>query len=127
MKKITHFERVDDGRIFGKNENGTFSLLPVDPNHHNNEWTEAALLSHRPAIQPVYEVCKCNWCEEMSPRVKRIAAALNTPELKADFDYIMSAYGTESLDREVAEARLAGQWPGWEWMPAAIKENLKHD
>lgn len=117
MKKITHFER-DDGRIFGKNENGTFSLLPVDPDHHNNEWTEEALLSHRPGIQPVYEKCGCHFCTELIPREKRIREAL-PPELHADLEYIMSAYGADSLDKDVAEAKLDGEWPGWEWMKEA--------
>lgn len=116
MKSITHFERVSDGTIFGRNENGTFSMLPLYTEHINHEYTEDKLLSCRPEIVPVYEKCKCTWCEDMSPRVKRISAALNTSELKADFEHIMATWGAESLDLDVAKARLAGTWPGSEWI-----------
>lgn len=118
MKKITHFER-DDGMIFGRNENGTFSTLPRDENHINHEWSEECLLSHRPVIQPVYEKCGCHLCTQIIPRVERIQAALTSDELKADLEYIMNAYGADSLDKDVAEAMLAGEWPGWEWMKEA--------
>jgi hypothetical protein len=125
MKSITQFERVKDGAIFGRNENGTFSMLPLYAEHLNHEWTEDKLLSCRPEIVPVYEKCKCTWCEDLSPRVKRVSAALNTPELKADFEHLMATWGAESLDLDVAKSKLEGVWPGWEWMVEANEIHLK--
>lgn len=120
MKTIIQFKR-DDGAIFDKNENGTFSMLPRYENHINHEWSEEVLLSHRPRIQPIYETCSCRFCTDTYPRIKAIIAALPTSELKDSFDGLMQDMSAAQLDLDVAEAKLAGEWPGWEWIIDAKK------
>jgi len=124
MKKIIQFVR-DDGAIFDKNENGTFSMLPRHENHINHEWSEECLLSHRPVIKPVYEKCECHFCTDTFPRIEAITAALPTQELRDSFNRLMEEMGTLQLDLDVAEARLAGEWPGSEWIKEAKEQHLK--
>jgi hypothetical protein len=49
---------------------------------------------------------------------KRIMDAL-PDDLKSDFEYLTMRMMCAEEDRDVAEAKLYGQWPGWEWMVEA--------
>ncbi len=66
-------------------------------------------------------ICLCDLCNRVSPKAKRIREALSD-ELKSDFDYLMSRMMHAEDDLDYAEARLSGQWPGWEWMPEARRQ-----
>jgi hypothetical protein len=60
-------------------------------------------------------ICLCDLCNRVSPKAKAIRAALSE-ELQKDFDYLMSRMMHAEDDLDYAEARLRGEWPGWEWI-----------
>lgn len=62
--------------------------------------------------------CLCDLCVRISPMQKRIAKSL-PEELRKDFEYLMVRLMTVEEDYDVAEAKLAGEWPGWEWIKSA--------
>lgn len=62
--------------------------------------------------------CLCDLCTRIFPMHKRLQEALPEP-LRADFEYLMMRLMCAEEDRDVADAKLAGEWPGWEWMKTA--------
>jgi hypothetical protein len=64
--------------------------------------------------------CKCQWCVKWSPIIHRVDSKL-TGKLKKDFDNLITHFMCEGEDGDVAQAKLDGSWPGWEWMPEAIR------
>ncbi len=62
--------------------------------------------------------CLCDLCTRISPMYSRLQEALPEP-MRADFEYLMMRLMCAEEDRDVAEAKLYGQGPGWEWMKAA--------
>lgn len=66
--------------------------------------------------------CKCDWCTKWYPTIKRLDKKL-TGKLKKDFDDLMTHYIGRADDGDVAQAKLDGSWPGYEWMPAEIKRH----
>lgn len=63
--------------------------------------------------------CYCNSCVEWSPRIKRIKKAL--PEkLWKEFDGFILHSMCQNMDGAIAQAKLDGSWPGWEWLPKMI-------
>lgn len=59
--------------------------------------------------------CLCDLCTRISPMHDRLKEAL--PEsLRDDLEYLMMRLMCAEEDRDVAEAKLHGNWPGWEWM-----------
>jgi len=49
---------------------------------------------------------------------KRIGLAL-PKNLRKDFEYLTMRMMCAEEDRDVSDAKLAGQWPGWEWITEA--------
>jgi hypothetical protein len=120
MKKILYFVR-DDGYRFYPNGDGTYSSpenIEAQPTTFYR-YTAERLLQDRPVIQPVYEPCACRFCTDTHPRINAIMAALPTQALKDSFESLMEEMEAAKLDLEVAEARLAGDWPGSEWIKEA--------
>ncbi len=68
--------------------------------------------------------CLCELCTVTSPRIDRIRKALPA-ELIKDFDYLMMRMMCAEEDRDVVNAQLYGDWPGWEWMKEARKQAEK--
>lgn len=68
--------------------------------------------------------CHCNFCLYWSPIITRIRAALPA-KLLVDFDNYVTHSMCAEMDGEVAEAKLDGSWPGWEWLPAEIEKRNK--
>jgi hypothetical protein len=80
------------------------------------------------AVQRVVSLrrkCKCELCTKWSPLHRRIMAKLRGKDRKL-FDEFLMMEASQSDDLGAAEAKLAGEWPGWEWMKEAIeKQNRK--
>lgn len=57
----------------------------------------------------------CNWCRHWSPLLATIRAQLDAPG-KALLEEYVSYIEQRAEDGDVAEAMLAGDWPGWEWI-----------
>jgi len=61
------------------------------------------------------KTCLCKICTEVSPRIRDIKKAL--PEnLQKDFEWLMDDYCQKSNDLDIANAKLNGDWPKWEFM-----------
>jgi hypothetical protein len=75
--------------------------------------------------------CKCELCTKWSPLHRRIMAKLRGKDKKLFDEFLMMVWN-DSDDLGVipfgsflallmlANAKLAGEWPGWEWMPAQV-------
>lgn len=65
-------------------------------------------------------VCLCDHCTNVSPRIQGIRDALKgDAKLSHDFNYLVTRLMCAEEDLDVCEAKLAGDWPGWEWMKEA--------
>ncbi len=64
------------------------------------------------------ERCLCDICVRISPMQKRIRNAL-PKELKKDFDYLYMRMVCAEEDLAASDAKLRGQWTGWEWIKDA--------
>ena len=65
------------------------------------------------------QTCKCEWCAKWSPIVHRIDNKLDG-KLKKDFGRLITHFMSEGEDGDVAQAKLDGSWPGWEWLPKEV-------
>lgn len=81
-------------------------------------------LAKDPMNDPTKTNCYCNLCKYWSKVVKRVRHKLSGKLLK-DFDTWCDHMACEGLDGSVAEAKLDGSWPGWEWLPAEITKRNK--
>jgi len=77
-----------------------------------------------PKQLPFRRNCLCDFCTRINPMQKRIRDALPA-ELQSDFEYITMRMMCAEEDRDVAESKLHGQWPGWEWMAKAVEDAEK--
>ena len=68
-------------------------------------------------------ICKCDLCTKWSPLHRRIMAKLRGKDLKL-FDEFLMMEANQSDELGVAEAKLEGEWPGWEWMKETIRAHL---
>ncbi len=66
--------------------------------------------------------CDCDWCKNWSPKLDKISKALPSKERKYFNDFV-DYYLNLELDENVAQAKLEGSWPNWEWLPAEIKKH----
>lgn len=66
--------------------------------------------------------CSCHYCTVDSPKHKGIRELLTGQALK-DFDYFMNRLMCAEEDRNVADAKLEGSWPGFEWMKEAMQKH----
>jgi len=66
-----------------------------------------------------YGQCKCDLCTKWSPLHRRIMAKLRGKDRKLFDEYLMMN-ASDSDDLGAANAKLAGEWPGWEWMKDEI-------
>jgi len=57
--------------------------------------------------------CGCDQCQHWSPLITHIASELS-PERRALLDELVGDWMHQSDDLCMAEAKLAGDWPGWE-------------
>lgn len=57
--------------------------------------------------------CGCDFCQHWSPLIDHIKAQLNEDGKKL-LNELVEHYMYESEDGAVAEAKLAGDWPGYE-------------
>lgn len=57
--------------------------------------------------------CGCNWCRHWSPLLQHIEAQLNEEGKKLLNEYV-TFVEQEIEDGHVAQAKLNGDWPGWE-------------
>ena len=67
--------------------------------------------------------CKCELCTKWSPLHRRIMAKLRGKDKKLFDEFLMMVWN-DSDDLGAANAKLAGEWPGWEWMPEVIKQKM---
>lgn len=51
----------------------------------------------------------------MQKRIRKVLAK----EFREDFDYLMMRMACAEEDLDVAQSKLAGEWPGWEWLKKA--------
>lgn len=66
------------------------------------------------------ERCLCDQCTRIVPMQKRILDAL-PEELRKDFEYLCMKLEVVETDLAATEAKLYGEWPGWEWIKEARK------
>ena len=59
--------------------------------------------------------CECYSCRVEIPSIKRIKAVL-PEDLQKEFETLIGNYYHEQMDHDVAEAKLDGSWPRWEWI-----------
>lgn len=59
--------------------------------------------------------CECHWCTHWLPLIQQIDAQLDEPSRKL-FDEYVTHVGHLEMDLDVANAKLDGDWPGWEAM-----------
>ena len=79
------------------------------------------------AVQRVVSLrrkCKCDLCTKWSPLHRRIMAKLRGKDRKLFEEYLMMVW-SDSDELGAATAKLDGEWPGWEWMKEAIKEQQR--
>jgi hypothetical protein len=69
---------------------------------------------------PEIRKCKCDLCTKWRPLHKRIIAKLRGKDRKLFDEYLMMN-ASDSDDLCAANAKLAGDWPGWSWMKVAKK------
>ena len=55
----------------------------------------------------------------------RAVEKLLPPDLAGKFDLLWQERESERQDAAVDRAKLAGQWPGWQWLPAEIARRRK--
>jgi hypothetical protein len=65
------------------------------------------------------EDCQCDLCQHWIPLVKHIQHQLDD-EGKKLFEELLNDWEAACFERDVAEAKLAGAWPGWEGLEIAI-------
>lgn len=66
--------------------------------------------------------CKCDLCVKWYPLHRRIMKKLIGKDLMLFNSFLDKA--EEDSDRaSAAESKLDGSWPGFEWLPSAIKEH----
>lgn len=66
--------------------------------------------------------CTCDECAKWIPLHRRIMRKLS-PRDRALYEEFLDKEEAESLDLGVANAKLAGDWPGWEWMKRVVKRH----
>jgi hypothetical protein len=69
---------------------------------------------------PKRTTCFCDLCVKWYPIIRRVRLKLNG-KLGIDFDNLITNLYCEAEDGDVAQAKLDGSWPGWEWLPGEIK------
>jgi hypothetical protein len=67
-------------------------------------------------ITETTEKCTCDWCTKRSPTIDRIRESLTDEAVRKEFDELIDYFMNLGEDCNVNEAKLAGDWPGWEWM-----------
>jgi hypothetical protein len=84
----------------------TASLPPICPLLYNKapRWTDETKTE-----------CGCDFCQHWHPLIKHLQAQLDD-EGKKLLNELVEQWMNESQDLEVDEAKLAGDWPGWEAM-----------
>ena len=65
--------------------------------------------------------CLCDECLIWGPKYQRIRDVLGGT-LRRDFEELHDHLYMEAFYGNIAEAKLDGSWPGWEWI---IKEKAK--
>jgi hypothetical protein len=66
--------------------------------------------------------CLCNHCRHWHPLIEHLEAQLNEEGRKL-LRELTDHWMDDEEDLDVAEAKLNGTWPGWEWLPAAIAKH----
>jgi hypothetical protein len=66
--------------------------------------------------------CQCDICIIWMPLQRRILKKLKGKDLEL-FEQWRMRWAMQSDDLGAAEAKLAGDWPGWEWMKQAVKDH----
>lgn len=87
-------------------------------------------MSDLPTIHPLSETilprgpdgeCMCNSCRHWSPLLSHVKAQLDERG-RALLDEYMNYIEQSDEDGNVAQAKLEGNWPGWEWMKEEVKK-----
>lgn len=68
--------------------------------------------------------CNCIWCRKWIPLERKIDSLLKGKDRKLFDEYTMMVED-ECTARCAAEAKLAGDWPDWEWMKLEVKKHRK--
>ncbi len=63
--------------------------------------------------------CLCNHCRHWSPLIAHLEAQLDENG-RALLEELVNDWMCQSDDLGAANGKLEGNWPGWEWLPAAI-------
>lgn len=73
------------------------------------------------AVSPLRK-CQCDICTKWGPLHRRIMAKLGHKDRKLFEEYVLMEWA-QSDALGAAGAKLSGEWPGWEWMKDALKQN----
>lgn len=67
--------------------------------------------------------CQCDYCQKWHPLYYRIKASLNEADQRLLEDFFLHEWDLSDAVG-MAEAKLAGDWPGWEWMKGYVGERV---
>ncbi len=68
--------------------------------------------------------CGCDFCLHWYPLIQHLEAQLDERGRKL-LNQLVENWMHQSDDFGVANAKLEGNWPGWEWLPAEIAKRQK--
>lgn len=68
-----------------------------------------------------FKKCSCDWCTKWSPIVHKVRNALDE-NTRIEFDELMDYYVNMEDDLGATQAKLDGDWPGWEFMKDVLKD-----
>lgn len=69
-------------------------------------------------------MCDCKLCTTWIPLFGRIKEKLDEKDKKL-FETFLFEWDAETLDGQVAQAKVEGEWPGWEWMKEEVPKHFK--
>ena len=72
------------------------------------------------------KLCQCDLCQIWWPLHRRIEKKLRGRDAKLFQQWLMKC-ANDSYSLGAATAKLNGDWPGWEWMKEAVKDNIGKD
>lgn len=67
--------------------------------------------------------CQCEYCQKWMPLFRRLERKANCTD-KRLIEEFLQRDEMVTTDLGAAEAKLTGDWPGWEWMKGYVGERV---
>jgi hypothetical protein len=69
------------------------------------------------ALESPKRTCLCELCNRLGPMIDKLRTAVShSDELVAHLDFLVTQLYCSDEDRDYAECKANGTWPGWEWI-----------